>query len=460
MAGAAQVLIRVGAQVSDAVSEFQRLDRAVGDHLTKTEKVQNAVRKAAVPAGIALAAMGVAAIDATKAAAEDAEAQTKLAGTLDRVTNASSGAIAAADDYISSLSQQVGVADDELRPALGKLATATGDLTKAQQLLSTALDISAQTGKPLDAVTTALSKAYAGNEGALKKLLPGIDEGILKSGDFTKVQAELAKLTGGAASESANTAAGQFRRFSITLQETKEAIGAALLPILNAFLPILQRVATFAQNNSDALVILGGIIAGVAATIVTINAATTAWNAVTALARAATVAWEVAQIGLNVALSANPIGLVVLAVAGLVAGLILAWNKSETFREAVQAVWNWLQNLAELLSGPVKVALNVAKAIIDGVVAGIRLMVSAVEKAIELWNRLKRAIQGVGGNPLAANPTRPNTGSGYFGPAGQESKEILVAPSAQYVVDEEAVARAIYAILMRSDGRNGTAVFG
>jgi len=123
-------------------------------------------------------------------------------------------------------------------------------------------------------------------------------------------------------------------------------------------------------------------------------------------------------------------------------------------------VWNWLQNLGELLSGPVKVALNVAKGIIDGVVGGIRLMISAVEKAIDLWNSLKRAIQGVGGNPLAANPTRPNAGSGYFGPAGQNSNEILVAPSAQYVVDEEAVARAIYAILMRSDGRNGTPVFG
>ncbi len=544
MAGAAQVLIRVGAQVSDAVNEFQRLDRAVGDHLSKTEKVQSAVRKAAVPAGIALAAMGYAAIDATKAAAEDAEAQAKLAGTLDRVTNASDSAIAAADGYISSLSQQVGVADDELRPALGKLATATGDLTKAQQLLGTALDISAQTGKPLDAVTTALSKAYAGNEGALKRLLPGIDEGILKSGDFAKVQAELARLTGGAAAESANTAAGQFRRFQITLQETKEAIGAALLPIFNAFLPILQKVAKWAQENSDVLVILGGVIAGVAATIVGINAVMSVWNAISNVVRIATVALTAAQAALNVVLAANPIGIVVIALAAIAAAIYLAWQRSETFREAVYALWNnvlvpagqfiggvfsvywqtlktyidagktafdavrtavdavweafkslagWMGDVFEGAWNALKAAINPVKTVISAVASGAESVWEAFksvaewinDKAGPVFNVLKKAIEvvavpiaaiitglskilsllgsieGKGGNVFGPGGTVGRVGTGVVRiTGGQRTQEIVIAPSAQQYVDEEAIARAIWSILSRSDARNGEAVYG
>lgn len=542
--GAAQVMIRVGAQVSDAVNEFQKLDRAVGEHLTKTEKVQNAVRRAAVPAGIALAAMGYAAIDATKAAAEDAEAQTKLAGTLERVTGANKQAIAGAEDYISALSQQVGVADDELRPALGKLATATGDLTKAQDLLKVALDVSAQTGKPLEAVSTALSKAYAGNEGALKKLLPGIDEAILKSGDFSKIQGELARLTGGAASESANTAAGQFRRLGITLQETKEAIGAALLPILNAFLPILQKVATFVQNNSNLFVILGGVVAGVAATVLTVNAAMSAWNAVSTIARAATVAFSIAQAALNLVLSANPIGIVIVALGALAAAVVVAWNNSETFRNVVKSVWDglkdlWgflspiastafdglkvafdvvkgsLSNLKDVFSGakalfqPVidflsehketifqgiklafatltapitllKVAfdaispviepvINTLKAVGKGAFAAIATAFSAVASTVSaLYNAMVKLKgiwdafwsswekKNVTGNPL----TGPSSNVGAGIPQRKSNTEILVAPSAQLVVDEEAVARAILSILERSDGRNGTPVYG
>src|SRR4029453_12584273 len=104
-----------------------------------------------------------AAVDATKAALEDAAAQDKLAGQLHRVTGATDKQIKSAEDYISQLSAQVGIADDELRPALGKLATATGSVTKAQDALALATDISAQTGKDLDSVTTALAKGYAGN---------------------------------------------------------------------------------------------------------------------------------------------------------------------------------------------------------------------------------------------------------------------------------------------------------
>lgn len=412
MGAASSVMIQVGANASQAVSEFNRLNRAVGDHMTATQKVSNAVQKAAVPAGIALAAMGYAALDATKAAAEDAAAQEKLAGTLSRVTNASSDAIAAADDYIGKLSQQVGVADDELRPALGKLATATGDLTKAQDLLGTALDISAQTGKPLESVSTALAKAYAGNEGALKKLLPGIDEGILKSGNFAAIQKELARITGGAAQESANTAAGQFKRFQITLDETKEAIGAALLPILNALLPVLQSAANWAQENSDKLVVLGAIVGTVAGAIVAARIAMSVWNAVQEATRVVMAAITAAQWLFNAALAANPIGIVIVALAALAAAIYLAWEKSETFRNIITAVWDAMRPVADFIANVFIVywhslvaVFNAYKAVVETVIEVVGTIIGAFKKVGDwisdtfgpVWDGLKKAVSLVAG---------------------------------------------------------------
>ena len=163
-----------GRGIDRGIKQFGQLE-------TKGQKAGFLIKKAALPAAAALAGLGAAAFVSAKAAAEDAAAQDKLAGTLQRVTGASTAVVASTEDYITTLSQAVGVADDELRPALGKLATATKDVGKAQDLLNIALDVSAQTGKPLEAVTTGLAKAYGGNLGALKKLIPGFDEGIILS---------------------------------------------------------------------------------------------------------------------------------------------------------------------------------------------------------------------------------------------------------------------------------------
>lgn len=403
-----------GRGIDRGIKQFDQLEG-------KGQKAGFLIKKAALPAAAALAGLGAAAFVSAKAAAEDAAAQDKLAGTLQRVTGASAAVVASTEDYISTLSQAVGVADDELRPALGKLATVTRDVGKAQELLSIALDVSAQTGKPLEAVTTGLAKAYGGNLGALKKLIPGFDEGIIKSKDFEKAQAELAKLTGGAASESANTAAGQFRRFGIAIEETKESIGAALLPIIQAFLPILQRMAAFVQENSGVVVALGAAVGALSVVVLAVNAAMKVAAATTAILTAA-------QIAYNIALNANPIGIVVLALAALVTGVIAAYKASGTFREiidglfsafskafgyvrdtvgpiieafikAVKSTMNWIEENA----GP---ALRVLETGFKTAFAPIYLAITAMEKLLKLLGSWDKGPRGV------PNLTRPGAGSG------------------------------------------------
>jgi hypothetical protein len=163
------------------------------------------------------------------------------------------------------MSLATGVADDELRPALGRLVRSTSDTEKAQQLLATALDISAATGKPLESVANALGKAYDGNTASLGKLGIGLSAAELKTMNFTQVQGKLSDLFGGAAARNADTYAGRIARMQIAFDEAKETIGFALLPILeklmgfinNNALPIINAFSgAFSLNGNG----LGGVI--------------------------------------------------------------------------------------------------------------------------------------------------------------------------------------------------------
>ena len=354
--------------IDTANKQFKKLE-------TSGQRAASSVRKAAVPAGLALLALGAAAFDSAKAAMEDAAAQSLLTGQLDRVTGASDRAISGVDEYITKLSMATGIADDQLRPALGKLATATGSLTKAQDLLSLSLDIAAQTNKPLEAVTTTLGKAYGGNLGAIKKLIPGFDEAIIKSKDFGRAQEELALLTGGAAAEASETAAGKMRKFGVTIDETKEAIGAALLPIIEKVLPFLQGMAKWVGENSTTAAILAAAVGGLAASIVLLNIGMTISTTVMPLLTAETGF-------LSAAMTANPVGVVVVGLALLATALVVAYKKSGTFREAVNNLGSVVRNVFGWISeniGP----------IIDVAVAAFKVWIKPIELVVTLIGKVK-----------------------------------------------------------------------
>jgi ABC-type transporter Mla subunit MlaD len=133
------------------------------------------------------------------------------------------------DDFIDKTQRASGVADDQLRPALGQLAAATGNLYDAQNLLNLALDVSAGTGRDLTSVTAALSRAANGQTTSLRRLAPSIDGAVLKTGDLTKITGELTRLFGGQAEARANTFAGTIDRLTIAADELMEAFGKGFL---------------------------------------------------------------------------------------------------------------------------------------------------------------------------------------------------------------------------------------
>lgn len=354
-----------GAGTDKAIREFQRME-GVG------AKASLGIKKAAVPAGIALVALGAAAIDATKAAIEDQAAQEQLARTLLTSTKATKGQVSAVEEFITKTSQAAAVSDDELRPALAILARGTGNLTEAQKGLGLALDVAAGTGKPLAQVSEALSKAYAGNLKGLNALDPRMKELIKNGATADEAIATLSKTFRGDAAASADTAAGRFKGLGIALDETKESVGAALLPAVEKILPVLQKFGNWAQNNPKVFLILAGSVAGLAAAVVGLNIV----MAILALNPVALV-----------------IGAIILAVVGLTVGIITLYKKSETFRKIVEGAFEGVQKaikiVVDYLKGPVVAAWDT----ITGVLEVIKGLISGDFSRV--WQGLKTTILGV-----------------------------------------------------------------
>ena len=246
------------ALLADTKNFIDGLDKADKETKTFSSKLDNALQKGAaafLAVGAAAGAMAIKiGIDAVKAAVEDEKAQKSLAITLKNTTKATDAQVKAVEDYIDKTARASGQADDVLRPSLDRLLRSTQDITKAQKLQTLALDISAGTGKDLATVTEALGKAYDGNLGALKRIGVPLDENIIKTKDFDAATKALSETFAGQADAAAETFAGRMARIKIAIDEAKEQLGQALLPLLERFAKFAtEQLAPALQGLVDGL---------------------------------------------------------------------------------------------------------------------------------------------------------------------------------------------------------------
>jgi hypothetical protein len=246
------------ALLADTKNFIDGLDKADRETKTFSNKLDNALQKGAaafLAVGAAAGAMAIKiGVDAVKAAVEDEKAQKSLAITLRNTTKATDQQVAAVEDYIDKTARATGVADDQLRPSLDRLVRSTQDVTKAQKLQTLALDIAAGTGKDLATVSEALGKAYDGNLGALKRIGVPLDENIVKTKDFDAAVVALTQTFAGQADAAAETFAGRLARIRIAIDEAKEQLGQALLPLLERFARFAtEKLAPALQGLVDGL---------------------------------------------------------------------------------------------------------------------------------------------------------------------------------------------------------------
>jgi hypothetical protein len=285
----------------EILGEFKKLTSATQGANKQLQGLQGTAKKISSGIGRAFATIGVGLSfalitrelkEAAQAAVEDQKSQGLLATALQNTTGANNAQIASVEKSIKKMQLQASVADDEIRPAFAKLARATGDVQKSTELMSLALDIAAGTGKSLDAVTTALSRAVGpeGTTGALERLVPAIK-------GAKDPMAELEKLFAGSAEKAANL--DPYQRMNIIFGEMQEQVGMALLPVLEKFSTWLATP----EGQAKLQEIVDGIVAIIeegiklvawvdknknwlVPMVVAIGAVTTAWNIATGAANA------------------------------------------------------------------------------------------------------------------------------------------------------------------------------
>jgi hypothetical protein len=151
--------------------------------------------------------------------------------------------------------------------------------------------------------------------------------------------AAMSATFGGAATDSANTAAGSMKRLGVALGEAKEGVGAALLPILEKALPVLQKFAEWAQNNPTLITAVAAAFGVLAASVVLVNAA----------------------------MALNPVVLITAGIIALGVALVAAYKKFDTFGNVVRTVVNGVAGYFEFMA-------NAYIKMINLVIKGINLI--------------------------------------------------------------------------------------
>ena len=229
MAGGRTFVVRFISDVAGAVKGIKQVSDGMGGMKTDVSSLIPSFKTVAISGAAAFGAVATSIGFAMKAAGEDQKSQAELQRQLERTFGANDALVRSTEDYIGATELRYGTSDTALRSSLGLLVRATGDVTEAQNILNTAQDISAATGKDLETVSLALAKASQGQFTALGKLGVPLDDATKKSKDFSAVMGTLNGQFGGAAQTQADTFGGQMARLGTVFENVKEKVGFAII---------------------------------------------------------------------------------------------------------------------------------------------------------------------------------------------------------------------------------------
>ena len=262
MAGARTFVVRFLADADQYKKGIKQVSDGMGGLKTDLSSLVPSFKTVALAGVAAFAGIATFITKAVQAAMEDEKSQAELQRQLEKTFGANDALVTSVERYISVTQLRTGTSDTELRSSLATLVRATGDLTKAQNLLRISQDISAATGKDLASVSLAVAKASQGQFTALSKLGIPLDESTKKSKDFGKVLETLEGQFGGAADVAANTFGGKLKIIRGQFGEIVETIGAALLPYLDKFATFLVEKVAPAVERVTSTISSKGLLAG------------------------------------------------------------------------------------------------------------------------------------------------------------------------------------------------------
>lgn len=422
------------AGLSQAENAIKGVDKSVQTASSGMANFANKVKQIGASLGIAFAGTQVLQFGRDVIAqAQEAEAQQQRLYQLMKVGTG------ATDEQIASLNAQA--------DALEKVGVVTGgNITQTQSQLATfnlqtdtikaltpaILDyVTAEKGATASAdefkqMTNGLAQALNGNFGSLTRVGFVIDENTKKqisSGTEAQRAAAIVEVLNSTYKdfnkELRNTPEGRMQVLRNDFDKLKEDLGKKLLPALkivtdfltDQLIPGLRTFGTFVKNNSTVIITLtGAILGGVAAykaylaiqklvlvTTTVLKVAQVLFTGATLASIASTNGLAASMLKLNATMYANPIGLVVVAVAALVAAFVIAYKKSETFRNGVAVVakavlgyvafmiraWgDMITIIMKVVTGPLRLFLGVMSKL-PGVGSAAKSGLKMIDGAIE-----------------------------------------------------------------------------
>ena len=388
----------------DASGARRALDDVAGgvdQTQSKLGKFNTAMSKATVPAAATVASLAA----VGKASVDSASALEQSAGAVESVFGTYAGQVEA---QAQQAAQNVGLAESQYNDLAAVLGAQLGNMGVSQDQLASqtdnlvglGADLAATFGGDTSEAVAALSSLMRGERDPIerygvsikaadveaKKAAMGL-AGLEGEADAAATtQATLALVMDqtagaqGAFAREAETAAGQQQRANAEFENAKAALGAGLLPVVSQAAGVLQTFAQWVQENSTLVGVLAVVIGTLAAGVLLYNGITAALPAIQAVATAAQWAW-------NAAMSANPIGLIILAIAALIAIIVLVVQSWDTVKAVALACWDAIlvaiQAFVDWLGGIVQWIVDVHVAawnlIRDGAAAAWEAVTSTVQ---------------------------------------------------------------------------------
>lgn len=412
----------------EITGDAARAQRAADQTASSYEKFGKSMDELAVPAGVAAGAIGL----LGKGAIDAASATQQSMGAIDAVFGASAGKV---KEWAAASAQAVGLSES----SYGQLASVAGASLKnmgmsqseaadrTNELITLGADLAATYGGTTAEAVQALTAAFRGEADPAERLglslkqstiearlaakgqqdLEGSALEAAKAAAIMELATEQAAGANGAFAREAGTVEGAQQRATAEWQNAMATLGAELLPAVTAVTAAFASFAQWVGENSTLVLTLVGIIGGLAAAVLAVNAAMmvasaaqAAWTAVQMIGKGATAAMTAVQWALNAAMAANPVMLVVLAIAALVAALLLLWNNCEGFRNFVLGMWEKIAAAATAAWSTVTDAVGAAWDWITDKVSAARDFIVGVWDAItnaasSAWEGVKNIVAGV-----------------------------------------------------------------
>lgn len=375
--------------------------------LTEAQKRMQKFSKAAKVAGAAaaagLAVAGAAAvkfgIDSVKAFAEAEQAQNRLEFALEKFPKLADTNIEALRRLNSAMQRKTRFDDDAIASAQGVLAQFQLTGKQLEQLTPLLLDYAARTGKDLTTSAEDLGRAILGQGRALRVLGIDFQDTGSQAGNFDQLVQGLSSSVGGFAEKDAETAAGKLEQLQNRFGDVQEVVGEALMPALDRLMNWMDGEGLAAVEGFAGWLATDGIdaIEGFVGSIAQLAED----GKLVPLIVGGLASITTAQLALNAAMVANPVGLFLAALAILGAQITFVTTNLEAFKVAagdtswgtvfLAMITGWAGQIAFFAQNWDRIMIAVRVHFtrqVNGMITAINFLLAPLQGLLDLINKL------------------------------------------------------------------------